>query len=113
MISKELLSEVLGVKVKEIRWFKPEKSELQFDVEEDNDYTTINIHELAHKCKEWVTNKGYGIDSGYGSTAKKTRTYSSCCLYLDTTGCASEYFKSATEPEAVFKACEWIMENTK
>lgn len=71
----------------------------------------INIYELAHKCKEWAFDKEYSvyatqykIDDGewciYVFKDKDMHDYG--CDICDTT------FK--TEPEAIFKACEWIME---
>ena len=67
----------------------------------------INIYELAHKCKEWaILNGGYNIwSSGYGKEC-----------YID--GRRFKEFENirflaASEPEAIFKACEWILEQIK
>ena len=100
MISKELLSKVLGIEVKEIRWIKTHKNQLQYDVEEDMDYTTINIHELANKCKEWAIENGYSLASYTNAKAWICRDPYKIEPYL----CAD------TEPEAIFKACQYIME---
>lgn len=107
MISKELLSEVLGYKISKA-YIEDTQSVKYLNVFLDGDdtgiYDSINIHELAHKCKEWAYKQGFLLNSdslGY-------------CLH----GCYEEdiikvdqEWKSDTEPEAIFKACEWILEN--
>ena len=73
----------------------------------------INIYELAHKCKEWAATKGYILFS-------KTRLSSSLAsCYFDIMG-IHDYeddfhndFRAETEPDAIFKACQWILENYK
>lgn len=112
MISKELLSEVVGNEVSEIRWINQQKKELQYDVIEDLNYTTINIYELAHKCKEWAKLKNY-----YLFSAPDENNEAICIvdgLYYD--GIYIEQIKHChtyTEPEAIFEACEWIFEIIK
>ena len=109
--SKELLSEVLRVNVKFI----------EFDIEtikrrihgsaRDNDiyyydgkWKFINIYELAHKCKELAYSKGYTLAS---YTSRKD-WYVCRDPHKE-----NPYVGEGTEPEAIFKACEWIMEQTK
>ncbi|MEA3280219.1 MAG: hypothetical protein U9Q38_06440, partial [Thermodesulfobacteriota bacterium] len=66
----------------------------------------INIHELAHKCKEWAYSDGIMLQS---------------YLYNDKARCDIEKFGvfehefqvADTEPESIFKACEWILEQLK
>ena len=114
MINKELLSEVLAltvVKVLELEgsilWYKgivnvngsPYAKEL-----------SVNIYELAHKCKEWAFNNGYELRSGQDIDVKKELCY--FCEYkqerqLDYLN--GDYFLAETEPEAIFKACQWIL----
>ena len=108
MISKELLSEVLG----------------NYDF---NDYTIINnklryhrghyginIHELAHKCKEWAFSKGYTLES---ASIPKGNFTSSYCVIMENTASRNCYSNFAvhgdTEQEAIFKACEWILKEIK
>ena len=106
MISKELLSAVLGltvVKVLEldgaILWYKgivnikgsPYAKELN-----------INIYELAHKCKEWALNLGYILYS----TIHGYECYIDSRNFIDNTPVR---FLAESEPEAIFKACEWIL----
>ena len=70
---------------------------------------TINIYELAHKCKEWALSKGYILMS-------KPRTSSNfaTCVFCKNGKCDYEDdlwndFRAGTESEAIFKACEWIL----
>ena len=105
MISKKLLSEVLDI---EIRDMKSVNSTLYINstsaIEASiclafGSYEShINIHELAHKCKEWALQYKYEFLSGYLSgrgyvvVMEQRRTW-----YAD------------TEVEAIFKACEWLL----
>ena len=61
MISKELLSEVLEEEVLEIYGFTNSKTRLEYKLLSRVDGESINIHELAHKCKEYLLDKGYCI----------------------------------------------------
>lgn len=115
MISKELLSEVLEIEVIEVKdkttgaLYVPDNS-IGFAWEEEIS-GLINIHELAHKCKEWATSKGYIMLSyieddkmGYvslGNLFGKTE------VELPQPK-ESFWFEADTEHEAIFKACEWI-----
>jgi len=108
MISKELLSEVLSVEMPKETCFKVEyinSIEIQYY---DNDLFPenrkhINIYELAHKCKEWARGR-YSISSyptyfGYGASLTDAFGNSPKNLVIST----------KTECGAIFKACEWIM----
>jgi len=68
----------------------------------------INIYELAHKCKEWAYSKGY-----YLHTTMKDSHITHKLTYkvaIEPTEYA-EYAKTGnTEPEAVFAACQWILD---
>ena len=102
MISKKLLSEVLGYvpfKVSEME--RPSSVGIKLLIIENEDGTVRaywNIHELAHKCKEWALQYKYEFLSGYLSgrgyvvVMEQRRTW-----YAD------------TEVEAIFKACEWLL----
>ena len=77
MISTELLSEVLGIDVAKII----ENSDRNISIYERDfkypmsynasAYLTINIYELAHKCKEWALSEGCIIEVGVHPTIKK------------------------------------------
>ena len=106
MISEELLSEVLGIK----------KEVMSIAIRENNIIpcnqgipiaTPINIYELAHRCKEWALKSGYQLHS-----AMRNGAFSICILIYEEDG-SKQHFKSVTEPEAIFKACEWLLENLK
>lgn len=76
----------------------------------------INIYELAHKCKEWAVLQDYYIEHGYESIQESFGAYCILRIYFDgdmifnNFSGAEDYQK---EPEAIFKACEWILEQTK
>ena len=105
--SKELISKVLSKEVEEERFV--DSNSLTYV--NSGIYEDINIYELVHKCKEWALSKGYDTRSGFNSYLK---CYF-CDIYKDLIHQARyEYAtKRTSEPEAIFKACEWIMEQTK
>ena len=94
MISKELLSEVLG--------YEADPS-LAIEVKGEGIFSPgINIHEIAHKCKEWALKNGYWIDSNLGfvsigknGSAKKVKSFNGYDIKLN-------------EPGLILKSCEWI-----
>ena len=106
MVSKELLSEVLHVNIdtiicnsEKILWYG--KNTIKAEVLED----FINIYELAHKCKEWAWNNhhitirsGYAEFGAWSNFAHNSISFVSMDIPL-------------TEPEAIFKACQWILDN--
>ena len=114
MISKELLSEVLNlVEVKGIyeesdytydlcdRELNYAERLIVFDTVGYNKYMIINIHELAHKCKEWLNKIWYCYDISSTTNGLDIRV-----IIWNTQ--IKEYFHENTEHEAIFKACEWI-----
>ena len=113
MISIKLLSEVLGKKV--IRY----DNELQIlfyrDEYDSMVWAELNIYELAHKCKEWAwRNYHYTLSSEYADneySCSATLTWHDFKNYPCT---IEEYpIVSDTEPEAIFKACQWILDNKR
>ena len=101
MISIELLGEVLDASVYELKI----KGNTVFAVYDNgmplmNDIP-INIYELAHKCKEWAHSRNFMIQSYLYNTKARADLLSSCDV--------DEKFIADTEPEAIFKACEWIL----
>ena len=117
MISKELLSEILNNKkkydsnlyIEPIVRIKYEGSGIKYNFSDgvinksslmhDGE---INIHELAHKCKDWAFVKHDYIISSYNKGSESVATF-----YNKDFG----VFCSETEPEAIFKACQWILDN--
>lgn len=68
----------------------------------------INIYEFIFKCKEWAFKNKYKIQSqinegnkGHSHITKKNNDY-----------WAKGFFEN-TEVEAIIKACEWILEQSK
>ena len=126
IISKELISEVLNIKVEDIVSFKMfgydlmyyEKALFRLDCQgrvsknRDSICKSINIYEFAYKwCKEWAENKGYIIFS----KNKECLIYSIDEVY-DVIECLNQYedyFEANTEIESIVKACNWILENIK
>jgi hypothetical protein len=108
MISKELLSEVLGEIVLDCFITYPASELKVFVVDEDGHdgkrLEYINIHELAHKCKEWSIQQGYHIYSSKGTKTTNAESYILRIWDLE----RLKTFWEESEPEAIFKACEWI-----
>ena len=124
-LSKELLGNVIG---KEIKEFVIEKNELRYILENDTNSIPepyyINIYELANKCKEWAfefrfdnkptNNRYYRQRSGYEDKFNVEKQKREKLGYMTLTfGCLghTKTFYADTEPEAIFKACQWILEN--
>ena len=110
--SKELLSEVLGCNIKDIYKINSNpnfgNNELVYSISGVGDILSINTYELAHKCKEWAFDKGFVLKS-----YKKQGAFSGTYHYaIDINDKICEWLAN-TEYEAIFKACEWIMEQTK
>ena len=107
MISKELLSEVVGFDADIDCRHTAKANEIGVYSVESGHIFYINIHELAHKCKEWAFSKrGCTLASGRYSTQFLT-----CTILVENR--EVEEIQAPTEPEAIFKACEWIMEQNK
>ncbi len=111
-ISKKLLSEVLGlIKITHMKTIE-NKVYISTYLGEPIKWNHIyNIHELAHKCKIWAISNGYIL---FSSAYKEA----GLCLIIEdsssvTIDDATVSVKQKTEPEAIFKACEWILDNKK
>lgn len=102
MISKELLSEVLGYKVKDIV-LSTENNLCFFSCNVEH---RINIHEIVHKCKEWAVGKGYTLVEAplMLRITRLCTNQNKIWEYTLEEQNNDEYFK----PEYTFKACEWI-----
>ncbi len=114
IISKELLSEVLGYKILSVKDLKDGRNNISFDHERINnmglisDYDFINSHELAHKCILFAWDNNYAINP---------RVMGAEIVCLKT-----GYQKHIVQREDIenpikfdvrftFKACQWILEN--
>ena len=69
-----------------------------------------NVNDFFFDCKEWALSKGYIISSGLtpvlGVNKDGWAEVFSSSTPLDG---KLHTFKQLSEPEAVFKACEWIL----
>ncbi len=93
LISKELFFEVTGLRINS-NYYGVHENTIEYD---ENKH--INTYELAHKCKEWAWQNGHII------TSFPTKAY--WRVIADST----EMFIMESELEAVFKACQWILDN--
>ena len=123
MISKELLSKIYGVENLE-SWFSFLEN-YEIFTREDLENVDINIYELSYLCREWAKTKDYQVsacrpivqdDEGkavinywYKAYIHKFElgTYSGPEQVLNVD------INCSSEPEAIFKACEWILEQLK
>lgn len=101
MISPELVKEICGKKA------YSRDNEVWIPIDEfEGAFEGLNIHELAHKCKEWAINEGFWLETYINhsqgrcsvNNAKWERVYKTT---------------QTTEPEAIFKATSYIMEQLK
>lgn len=114
-ISKELLETILGYKnITSIRLVGNNiciiRNNINCILRET--HNAINIYELAHKCKEWAANLSpnkHALSSyprwGDIRNYKKTNGFYYICQHL----VSGAQFEAETEPEAIFKACEWLL----
>lgn len=100
-ISKELLSEVIGCNITDD--FQEIGHIVYYNEISDTgivcNETPLNIYHLAHKCKEWAWKYGSDINSFPTKTAWRALANE------------VEVFIADTEPAAIFKACQWILDN--
>ena len=112
MISKELLSAILGLHCG-IKSIKNSEVIYWFDCIGEIREHSINIYELAHKSKEWAVNLSpnkHALSSyprwGDIRNYKKTNGSYYICQHL----VSGVQFEAESEPEAIFKACQWILD---
>ena len=125
-ISAELLSEVLKLEVvKHSLYNELHKSfNITYMQSEDSlksSWMPINIYEFAFKCKEWALIRGYSLLSGRPIVRDEEGTqvfnyWYNCYIWeIDENSIDSPTqntkieTNSETEPEAIIKACEWIL----
>ncbi len=101
MISKGLLDAVFGIDTIDMSLYD---TLLRYNYLNDGYViANINVYELAHKCKEWALKQGWYLNAWI--TVNEG-------AYCDAIKLPSQELHSEadTEPEAIFKACEWILE---
>ena len=128
-ISKELLNEVLEIEIVDyainenqvrinLLWHEdnPLNRELKLFNTAYGCKVSINIYELAHKCKEWATENKYTIltedmhPNGYFAYVLSNKESIENYGYLKA---IKDIPHNKTEPEAIFKATSYIMEQLK
>lgn len=109
-INKELLSEVLGIN--DIVHVQKEGSCSIFISRANNPAYIINIYEFTFKCKEWAFSKGYIISSGLTPVLGVNKD-GWAEVFSSSTPLEGKLntFKQLSEPEAIFKACQWVLDN--
>jgi hypothetical protein len=117
MVSKNLLADVLGIKVLSIHGITRNHFGMQLEFHsinsehKINEKDHINIFELANKCKIWTWNRHQlTISSSICGYIKEHKHYP----YANVLGTIKgkeidEDFFADNEPAAIFKACEWIV----
>ena len=108
MVSKELMSEVLG---KDILLVDPviTDSIITYRVGEkdDENYEDINMYEFMHLCKEWMLKVGFGVQI---TTLPKEKSTKVMVAELEIKFHPKIY--GANEYESAIKACEYILKET-
>lgn len=106
MISKELLSIILGVTIYGIKPVNKTNSiKYIFDCIGEKRDGSINIYEVTHMCKEWAFNtKDCMFDIRYHTNSSDRH------LSIMTYGSNSQFFCGVTEYEVVFQLCEWLLQ---
>lgn len=113
MISIELLSEVLEIGIDKVGHY-PKDNNLYYSFSPSGTQH-INIYELAHKCKVWALNNGYHVTTLlYDDNATRVYTHGLATVHFsDENSNYTEVFscESNTEPEAIIKAAQWVLDN--
>lgn len=114
MISKELLNKVLNIEIVSYQMKQKNILAYEYNKVSKNQWSgktfcnrSMNIYELAHKCKEWAFNKDkYKWLFSY-------KAFTKChCDIVDNHNRKYIFvsFAGNNEPEAIFKACQWILD---
>ncbi len=106
MISKELISIILKQDINQIHLECDTIYYGEDFIPSLKDGFKIDIHNLAHKCKEWAMSQGFIILT-YGEAYYNVDVH----RHANKSKFGHLVFEgtSETEPEAIFKACEWIL----
>jgi hypothetical protein len=109
MITRELLSEVLGFEIENL-WVDG-----CLIVWKEDGMSEINIHELAHKCKEWAFWDDYYVITKFRMPDIYREEKKIDCgfeLYQQDNLVKQSWWID-TEPEAIFQTCQWILDNRR
>lgn len=117
-VSKELLSEVLGEQVNEIQILKNKAifGGIQLWISSESHDVAVNIYELQHKCKEWAYTQGYIIitwneNPHFFDSEWQSEIFKIGEITANKRQRLNFFYGLSTEPEAIFKACQWILDN--
>jgi len=77
----------------------------------DFDKDVFNIYELTHKCKEWALSNVEQLVWDSNTTSLYLNKFS-CDITSEGGFYYDTKFEATTELEAIFKACEWILQQT-
>ena len=123
MISKELLQQIVGLIVKEVVSTDINRidNNIYYNIEGIDILQSKNIYELAYLCREWARNKGYNVsackpivgnDEGKAVINYWYKSYIfkfELGVYHGPEQILEFDVNCSSEPEAIFKACEWIL----
>ena len=114
MISKELFIKVIGVANDMYGFDDPRVANdatnaivLPHNHQHSRDIF-INVYELAHKCKEWIYNQEIDISIQYHGLSDVTNGIIRVSIHPNNQTLVVD---SNDENEAIFKACQWILDN--
>ena len=109
-VSKELLSEVLDKEVTNIKMHHINDEYIYFDYIGKQsrivNEVSIDIYKLAHKCKEWA----FCLD-GTMILSSVSEANIGIASIRDENGKIIYCEVEDSEPEAVFAACQWVLDN--
>lgn len=115
-VSKKLLEAVFSKEIDGFNFYKQRREARNFYqiFFKDKKFISINIYELAHKCKEWALELEYIIESYYEAYYDDNKPYAIVKVFFDGNEVWNNYSNEYidiwhTEPESIFKACEWIL----
>ena len=119
-ISTELASAVLGKEVTKCSLINKARNSINITYFEDKeDFNTIcrewNIYEFAFKCKEWIINKEYHINTSEDSINNYIYLYKMVKndIGYEIDKSKGVQFDSKGYIINLFEACEWILEQNK
>ena len=116
-ISKELLSEVLNYEVDVFLGINKNEIDYTCCRDENEGYIdiSINLYEFAFKCKEWIINKEYHINTSEDSINNYIYLYKMVKndIGYEIDKSKGVQFDSKGYIINLFEACNWILEQNK
>jgi hypothetical protein len=83
----------------------------------DPDKECCCVYHFSNKCKEWALLNGYCLASAIHDNGNYESKYCVCEIMKPVYGSSCLYYPrekttdADTEPEAIFKACQWVLDN--